>query len=522
MSNHHYKENDCPNCCSCNCDPIEESQYDRRRKAICERGRLFNKFKRDRLPDLESNNDDDLPDYWGSYSKALPRADFGLPDSEAYESLLNALETGDPYDFDKIPLGGQVKLANPQAVFAFDVIGGDSWIYSIKPAPSVTSSEAGAEMVEVYAKAELRDIPFDEYDTNGEVAQVVDDMNKLVNFTGPKENGQVTAKTLFRGQTDGDLIGNYLSQFLILSIPFGATTIEQKYKSRDVGTQFLTTRKEIIDILNGRSVSQTPPPFTDPSYIVTGRDLTEYVHMDPPYQTYVNSALILLGMGAAANPGSPYRNHIVNQGAFVTFGIADITTFLGELTRAALKAAWVEKWARNRKIRPEAFALRIDTNRTGDTDFDIHPQILSNDIVQRLINKNGNALMPCTYPEGCPTHPSYPAGHAVISGACTTALKAFFDENYVIQNPKKVKVDGSELEDYTGDALTVGNELNKLANNMGIGRNMAGIHYRSDGDQGILLGEQVAIRALKDLRTTYNEPLKEWSFTGFDGQKVCI
>jgi hypothetical protein len=43
------------------------------------------------------------------------------------------------------------------------------------------------------------------------------------------------------------------------------------------------------------------------------------------------------------------------------------------------------------------------------------------------------------------------------------------------------------LVPYAGPALTVGNELNKLASNIALGRDAAGVHYRSDGVQGIRL-----------------------------------
>jgi membrane-associated phospholipid phosphatase len=50
--------------------------------------------------------------------------------------------------------------------------------------------------------------------------------------------------------------------------------------------------------------------------------------------------------------------------------------------------------------------------------------------------------------------------------------------------------------------LTIGGELNKLAANIGIGRNVAGIHWRSDGIDGFKLGEAVAINILRDSKTT--------------------
>ncbi len=54
----------------------------------------------------------------------------------------------------------------------------------------------------------------------------------------------------------------------------------------------------------------------------------------------------------------------------------------------------------------------------------------------------GSYLLPMAYPEGCPTHPAYPAGHATIAGACTTVLKAFFNEAYTIPSPVIVSSDG--------------------------------------------------------------------------------
>ena len=61
--------------------------------------------------------------------------------------------------------------------------------------------------------------------------------------------------------------------------------------------------------------------------------------------------------------------------------------------------------------------------------------------------------------------------------------------------------DGLSLVPYTGaDAndLTVGGELNKLASNVGIGRNIAGVHWRSDATESLKLGEAVAISILRD------------------------
>ena len=59
------------------------------------------------------------------------------------------------------------------------------------------------------------------------------------------------------------------------------------------------------------------------------------------------------------------------------------------------------------------------------------------------------------YSEGCPTHPAYPAGHAAIAGACATALKAFFNESFVIPNPMMANPDGLSLVPYKTDRSNV-------------------------------------------------------------------
>jgi hypothetical protein len=54
--------------------------------------------------------------------------------------------------------------------------------------------------------------------------------------------------------------------------------------------------------------------------------------------------------------------------------------------------------------------------------------------------------------------------------------------------------------------LTVNGELHKLAHNISFGHGIhAGIHWRSDTDYSILLGEQVAIHFLLDWMYSYEE-----------------
>jgi hypothetical protein len=157
--------------------------------------------------------------------------------------------------------------------------------------------------------------------------------------------------------------------------------------------------------------------------------------------------------------------------------------------------------------------------------YPIHSDVLGSTAIAQIFAKNNSYLLPAAYPEGNPQHPSYGEGHGVIAGACVTALKAFFDEGFVIPNSKVALDSGTDLANYTApDAgqITVGGELNKLANNVALGRDMAGVHWRSDAQQALLLGEAVTISILRDQRTTYNEPFSGFTFTKFDGTKITV
>jgi hypothetical protein len=139
-----------------------------------------------------------------------------------------------------------------------------------------------------------------------------------------------------------------------------------------------------------------------------------------------------------------------------------------------------------------------------------------------VFTANGTYLLPMAFVEGSPTHPSYVAGHATVAGACVTVLKAFFNENFVLSNNVQADATGDTLIDYNGD-LTIGGELNKLANNVAIGRDAAGVHYRQDGIQGLIAGEQQGLALLGETTKTYNEAdIDGFTVTKFDGTTVSI
>ena len=64
--------------------------------------------------------------------------------------------------------------------------------------------------------------------------------------------------------------------------------------------------------------------------------------------------------------------------------------------------------------------------------------------------------------------------------------------------------------------------MNKLAANIALGRDYAGVHYRTDGVEGILLGEKVALALLENEAFTRNIPFRGCTLTTFGGRRITI
>ncbi len=473
-------------------------------------------------PQQRVNGDEELyPNKIASFTKALPHNELGEVDLKAYESLYRALQTCRQDDYEIIQLGGSTKLANPQAAMAFELEGIDPQRLSMIAPPAFNSAEQAGEMVELYWHALTRDTAFSEYEENQLINQAADEISQLTAFRGPKSGGRVTPATLFRGNTPGDLVGPYISQFLWLDIPYGAMTIQQRYRVPQALNDQLTEYEDWLAVQNGGAGLKSWPDETQ-RYLRNGRDLAAWVHKDFSYQGFLNAALIMLGWGQPAlDAYNPYISS-ATQGAFCTFGGPYILDLVARVANAALKTAWFQKWHVHRRMRPEEYGGRVHNHLTKSAKYDIHPELLNASVLEIVHNENETYLLPQAYGEGCPTHPSYPSGHGIIAGACATVLKAFFNENFVIPNPVVAETDGKALEPYLGKSLNIGGELNKLASNVAIGRNIAGIHWRSDGTEAIKLGEAVALGIMTDLKATCHEQFRGFRLTKFDGTTVIV
>lgn len=507
--------------CSSACLPGGEARAD---QAFWIRTDAAQRYRGEPLVEHRTNGDEErYPDKRASFFKCLPQNGLGEVDPSAYAAFLKAMRSGDPSDFDAIPLAAQAvrRLANPQAAYAYDLVGPDSHATVIPPAPAFASAETAGEIGEVYWQALTRDVPFADFDTDPDIAAAVADLNRFSALKAPTEGGRISPRTLFRGGLPGDLTGPYLSQFLWLDIPYGPSLIEQRYAVPLAGVEFMTDYDEWLAIQRGAAPRSTLTFDPQRRYIYNGRALGEYVRTDVSFQAFFNAALIIEGFGAnARDPANPYVGS-PNQGGFATFGGVHLFHMVTMAARAGLLGAWFHKWLVNNRLRAEVFAGRIEIQVTKRKNYGIHADILRSQALDRVRHAYKSALLPQAYPEGSPTHPAYPAGHSAVAGACATVLKAFVDEGFVVPDPVEASRNGRRLKPWAGADLTLGDEINKLATNISIGRCTAGVHYRSDGS-GLALGEAMAIGLLQDYSATYNERFDGFTLTRFDGRRIRI
>jgi PAP2 superfamily len=473
------------------------------------------------LPPQATNGDEDrYPDRRASFAKTLPQDDLAEVAPGDYRRWLTVLASGDPAQFDSVPRDPRAveRLNDPQATYATDLVGPDATALPLPPPPAFASEAAAKEMIELYWLALLRDVPFRRYGTDPLAAAAVAELRAV---------GYVPdAATLFRGPAAGDLRGPFISQFLWLDIPYGLKTLDQRYRVPTRRQDFLADYQTWLACQRGARATATVRFETDPRYIATYRDLSEYVHRDFSFQAFMNAALIALRMGGergddVLSPTNPYRGSPTQFGD-ITFGNKNLLSMLALASLLAQKVAYYQKWQVHRRARPERIGGRIDIHLTGRKSYDIHPAVLHSDALGRVKATNGSFLLPSAYPEGCPTHPSYPAAHAVNAGACATILKAFLDESHEIRQPVQASADGAQLEPWSGESLRLDGEIDKLASNIALARDAAGVHFRSDSIEGLKLGEALAIGLLADYSRTYSERFDGFILTRFDGKGARV
>lgn len=145
---------------------------------------------------------------------------------------------------------------------------------------------------------------------------------------------------------------------------------------------------------------------------------------------------------------------------------------------SALLAAWHYKWLGTQA--DGTFRSRI-SRRPRPIEYVRERELPAlNVLFDRAPNStysadNGDRPNPQPSP-GTPRHPAYPSGHSTYGGAASELLSYFFPEYRL--------------------------EFDRLADNTGLARLWAGIHWRSDHVEGIRLGRTVAQLVIRQLEAT--------------------
>ena len=459
------------------------------------------------------------------------------------------------------PVGTQRRLVNPQGGLAYQLEDVAISQLAAPPAPALASQDEAAEMVELYWASLVRDVPFINWGSDANIAAAISDLNARFKFYAglppfelvppgvvprpqplgfptkpmtplgqvPGATNVITLKTLFRGFTKGDQVGPFLSQFLIRDVPYGAQTIPARIQPAVLG-DYMMNPSSWLNVQKGCM----PAPIQIQQFtrlLSNLRDITRFIEFDLITQAYINALGLLImmpdaqrldggGFGIPFDRHNPYRKSCTQEG-FVTFGPTHIMSLLNKVAYAAHSHTWHEKWFVHRRLRPEEYGGWVNFDFRNERDYPINPVLGTSTVIPKIAAKTGGYyFLPQAYPEGSPVHPSYTAGHATLAGACATILKAFFNDQALLTNPKQPNATGSDLVAYTesdANQLTVGGELNKLASNIGLSRDHAGVHWRSDFTASMLRGEDVAISVLEDWGFTYNENFSGFEFTDFRG-----
>ena len=488
------------------------------------RNALLSDNLRRSFPSNPNDFSKDVAPYTSNFTKGLPHNEFGEVDPAAYRQLLTALRSGRPTDFERITLGGSKRLKNPLAAYAvsFDTLDAYQYRFSKAP-PAVNSQQMAAEVAELYWMALSRDTNFIDYGGSALTSAAAGDLSQFAQGAQPKSNGAVTTDLLYRINLQDGSTGPMISQLLYADIPLGNKVINHKFRTVIANTDYLTSFDAWKSTQDGMLIGNDAFDSTE-RYVRNGRDLAEVFHNDRFPNIFEQLGFILqFGYGIPFSGGHPYNRYSKTTG-FATFDYFHLQCLLAEVAKRAMWTEFVRKWQVWRRLRPEAYGGLVHNKIVNSRDTNIALDILLTGALDRTFSKYGSYLLPQAYPEGSPGHPSYGSGHSVAAGACATILKMWFDEEATIPSPKVASADGLSLVNYTGadaGSLTVRSEVNKYAYNVAQGRMFGGIHYRSDCEEGLLLGEQVAITYMENQRRAFSEKF-DFTFTRFNGTTKTI
>ncbi|CAA9356025.1 MAG: hypothetical protein AVDCRST_MAG68-4430 [uncultured Gemmatimonadetes bacterium] len=193
----------------------------------------------------------------------------------------------------------------------------------------------------------------------------------------------------------------------------------------------------------------------------------------------------------AETPGIFHRhalNYLITTRAWSPPRQALVWAALDVAIASALQAAWYYKWLSprqftSRRPRPIEYARsnRLQLDVLYDRPDELNPMYITCPDARPCADPRG-------FSPGTPRHPAYPSGHSTYAGAASTVLAYFFGND-----------DTPEFLAPGAPPSKIGDELRNMADNIGFGRMWAGIHWRSDHEAGLKLGQVVGCLVLRQL-----------------------
>ncbi|ESS03216.1 MAG: hypothetical protein A07HR67_01611, partial [uncultured archaeon A07HR67] len=384
-----------------------------------------------------------------------------VPAAEKENNYFRAAREGRYSAGDAFERGGNRLFIGVPGANSVPLAGMDSHLGRMPPAPDPRGAVNAAEMLDTYAMEQLRDVPFtawpneptgpqgddrqsveavlDDPDAPDALVRIIEPLRKDLDRAagGPGERWY-DARRLFVEPGDGgvDFWGPYVSQFLVHDFSLWSLPVTQQYDRYVADEDFNTDPSDWRDTLEG---NDTSAPETDPNepmgsqgYVATPRHLATIVNAEPPYQEYLIAAVQLINAEKIPlDPGLEYvttgddlpdSERVFNYTEGGPVGLLDM---VARAARAALLAAFHQKYERHFRCRPETYGGRLHAQLRGTADFDID-ELLTEAVLLQARPQETDYLS-TAYEEGAPVHPAYPSGHSVIAGACGTVLKTWFE-----------------------------------------------------------------------------------------------
>jgi hypothetical protein len=186
------------------------------------------------------------------------------PNQTSYNTFIQGIYLKNYSDVNTICAANR-KLVDPYCLFDTSLFGVFASSYSIPTPHPLTSPEAGAELIELYAMSLLRDVDIrvfqsvNQGQSNVTTSAFVNSILAALNEPNIKyymgapldSSGNITLANLFRGNTEGDKYGPYISQFLYYNVGMGSCFYRQLYRCYS---------NQRLEYIYGR---RYPPPNTN-------------------------------------------------------------------------------------------------------------------------------------------------------------------------------------------------------------------------------------------------------------------